>query len=337
MRPWKKSVTDSQIETQYLPIALEALKAFPIELEDIQAICRSENVTFRVIPRDSQTHYALRLHRPGYNSLAEMNSERQWVRALKDSGLAVPESLATTNGDHFYPVHIEATGEQCLSGMTTWLEGDPLNEYLEECTELKARQRIYRQIGVMTAKSHNQSTGWQAPPGFQRRKLDAEGLVGETPHWGQFWEHAMLSRSERNLLQRARQKIHAALGHLGMESSTFSLIHADLNSDNIIYNNGKLAMIDFDDSAYGWHMYDIATTLFEQRNHPDFASLHAALIDGYKEHRQLDESTLNTLDLFLLIRGLALIGWFHQRPEHDEPQYIRALLDDMCAKCEALC
>ena len=146
-------MTDSLIEKRYLPAALEALKAFPIQLEDIQAIRHSENVTFRIIPRDSATHYALRLHRHGYNSLAELNSERQWTRALKESGLAVPESLTTTKGHHFYPVNINATGERCLSGMTTWLEGIPLNEYLPGCTELKVREQIYRQIGAMTEKA----------------------------------------------------------------------------------------------------------------------------------------------------------------------------------------
>ena len=49
-------MVDNLIETRYLPAALEALKAFPIELGDIQIVCHSENVTFRVTPRDSQTH-----------------------------------------------------------------------------------------------------------------------------------------------------------------------------------------------------------------------------------------------------------------------------------------
>ena len=327
-------MTDSLIETRYLPAALEALKAFPIQLEDIQTIGHSENVTFRIIPRDNQTHYALRLHRPGYNSLAELNSERQWTRALREAGLAVPESLTTFKGHHFYPVNIHATGERRLSGMTTWLAGIPLNEYLPGCTELKARERIYRQIGAMAAKSHNQSTSWKEPPGFQRRRLDAEGLVGEDPHWGRFWEHTALTRSESRLLQRTRQQLHIALGRHGMDPSTFSLIHADLNPDNLVFDNGNLAMIDFDDAAYGWHMYDIASALFEERNHPDFASLRASLFDGYQEHRPLGEREVHTLDLFLLIRGLALIGWFHQRPEHDDPQYFRELKDAICAECE---
>jgi len=330
-------VTDSLIEERFMPAALEALKAFPIQAEDIQFICHSENVTFRVIPQDSQTHYVLRLHRPGYNSLAELNSERQWTRALKESGFAVPVSLATSNGDHFHPVDIHATGERRLAGMTTWLPGVPLNKHLPGCTQLEERARIYRQIGVLAAKSHNQSTCWKEPPGFQRRKLDAEGLVGKDPHWGRFWEHAALTRTESRLLQRARQQIHIALGNHGVRPSTFSLIHADLNPDNIVYSNGSLAMIDFDDAAYGWHMYDIASTLFEERNHPDFSSIRASFFDGYQNHRSLGEREIRTLDLFLLIRGLALIGWFHQRPELGEPQYFTDLKNAICAECEKFC
>jgi Ser/Thr protein kinase RdoA (MazF antagonist) len=327
-------VIDSLIKKRYLAAALEALKAFPIQLEDIQTICHSENVTFRIIPRDSQTHYALRLHRPGYNSLAELNSERQWTRALKEAGLAVPESLTTTKGHHFYPVNIHATGERRLSGMTTWLAGIPLNEYLPGCRELKVREQIYRQVGAMVAKTHNQSTSWKEPPGFQRRTLDAEGLVGEDPHWGRFWEHAGLTRPESRLLQRTRQQVHIALSRHGMDPSTFSIIHADLNPDNVVYENGNLAMIDFDDTAYGWHMYDIASSLFNERNHSDFASLRDSFLDGYQEHRPLGKREVRALDLFLLIRGLALIGWLHQRPEHDDPQYFSGLKDATCAECE---
>jgi Ser/Thr protein kinase RdoA (MazF antagonist) len=329
-------VTDKLIETHYMPAALEALKAFPVQLEDIQPVCHSENVTFRVIPRGSQTQYALRLHRPGYNSLTELTSERQWTGMLKDAGLEVPESLATIDGRLFHPVNIQATGERRLSGMTTWMAGTPLNEYLPGCTELKEREQIYRQVGELTAKTHNCSTNWQEPPGFQRRRLDTDGLVGEDPHWGRFWEHTGLTRSEGRLLQRARQQAHSALSRHGMEPSTFSLIHADLNPDNVVYENGKLAMIDFDDTAYGWHVFDIASALFNERNHPDFAGLRDSFLDGYREHRPLAEREVRQLDLFLLIRGLSLIGWLHQRPEHDDQQFFRELRDTACAECERL-
>jgi Ser/Thr protein kinase RdoA (MazF antagonist) len=54
---------------------------------------------------------------------------------------------------------------------------------------------------------------------------------------------------------------------------------------------------------------------------PDFDALRAALLEGYREHRPLSEQDVNLLDAFLLIRGMAIIGWFHQRAEHAGSEY----------------
>jgi Ser/Thr protein kinase RdoA (MazF antagonist) len=327
-------VNDSRIESRYLPAAIEALAAFPIRAEEIQLISLSENVTFRIAPRTGRTHYALRLHRPGYNTLTELNSERQWTAALKEAGIAVPESVRTSTGHHFHPIGIGTTGEQRFAGITTWLEGTPLDEVLSQCADPEERKNLFRQIGVLTAMSHNQSTGWKVPPGFRRRTLDVEGLAGDDPHWGRFWEHSALSPPQKSLLQQTRQRVCTALDRYGIEATTFSLIHADLHAENIVYDGKNLAMIDFDDAAYGWHMYDIATALFEERDRADFSDLCRALVDGYREHRPLRERDLRALPLFLLIRGMAVIGWFHQRPEHDGSPYLEKLIDAICAECE---
>jgi Ser/Thr protein kinase RdoA (MazF antagonist) len=161
--------------------------------------------------------------------------------------------------------------------------------------------------------------------------------MGKDPHWGRFWEHPALSPTEGKLLQRARQKAYIDLVRYGVEPSTFSLIHADLNPDNIVYANGELAVIDFDDAAYGWHMYDIASALFEGRNLPEAAIHRAAFFAGYQEHRLIGESETRVLDLFLLIRGLAVIGWFHQRPEHAGSEYFNELKDSVYTECEQFC
>jgi len=317
-----------------MPAALEALEAFPINAQDVRLVSHSENVTFLVTPRDGQAQYSLRLHRPGYNSLAELNSERLWTGALNSAGLTVPQALLTSSGHHFHPVDIQATDERRFSGMTTWVEGTTLYEYLPACAGLEERKRIYRQFGVTAALTHNQSTHWNEPPGFQRRTLDSDGLMGESPHWGRFWEYTALTGSERMLLRQSRQRVRNALNRYGLNPSTFSLIHADLTPENIVYDGERLAMIDFDDAAFGWHMYDIASALFDERLTPDFEALRDAFIDGYREHRPLQARDVHTLALFLLIRGMAIIGWFHQRPEHHESRYLRELKDAVCAECE---
>ena len=65
-------------------------------------------------------------------------------------------------------------------------------------------QRTFRTIGALAARLHNQAERWTPPPGFTRHAWDTDGLVGEQPFWGRFWELAALSASQRSLLERAR-------------------------------------------------------------------------------------------------------------------------------------
>ena len=323
------------INSLYMPAAMKALESFPVEAEKTKLITHSENVTFRVSVRGNDSDYALRLHRPGYNSIKELESERIWTRALKDAGVSVQDSLLTRQRQHFELVDIPGTGERRYAGMTTWLEGTILSDYLETRRDSAERVSIFHRIGEIAATIHNQSTRWKAPPHFERRRLDLEGLLGEAPFWGRFWEHAGLTKSEQALLLKARQDVRTALKEYGESPDNFSLIHSDLHPDNIVMNGDKLALIDFDDSAYGWHMYDIASALIEDRSALDFDALRAALLEGYCERRQLSRRDVEMLPAFLLIRGMAIIGWFHQRPEHAGSSFLEELKNWIIGECDS--
>jgi Ser/Thr protein kinase RdoA (MazF antagonist) len=301
------------VESCYTPAALTALESFPVEAEKVELIAHSENVTFRVSVRGSDTDYVLKLHRPGYNSIEELNSERIWVRALKEAGISVPGSLLTRNGQHFELIDIPDTGEQRYAGMTTWLRGTPLSEHLTANTDVEERKSSFRRIGELAAAIHNQ--------------------LGEEPFWGRFWEHAELTTAEKALLLRERESARATLIAYGVRPDNFGLIHADLHPENVVYNGKDLAVIDFDDAAYGWHLYEIASALIMDRLAPDFDALRDALLEGYREHRPLAQQDVDLLPVFLLIRGMAIIGWFHQRAEHAGSEYLTEVKEIVFEGC----
>lgn len=311
-----KQVDKDLIASRYTQAAWEAVEYFPVEAEDLQLIAHSENVTFRVAVRDAATDFVLRLHRPGYSSLEELESERIWTRALTETGVAVPDSLETRLGGHYALVDIPAAGEKRYAGMTTWHEGMPLSDYLESHPDGAERQRIFHRFGEIAATFHNQSARWSPPPGFVRRRLGVDGLLGAAPFWGRFWEHPALNAFEQEQLLVSRDRMRNELEAYGENPGQFSLIHADFTPDNIIYDGNDLAIIDFDDAAYGWHVYDMASALFEYQDAGDFGALQAALLDGYREHRPLAQRDIDMLPTFLLVRGMAIIGWYLQRPEH---------------------
>lgn len=328
-----KWVDKELLESCYMPAALRALESFPVEPDRVELIAHAENVTFRVSVSGHNTDYVLRLHRPGYNSIEELDSERIWASALKEAGIPVQDSLRTRQGQYFELVDIPGASEQRHAGMTTWHEGTLLDDYLEATSDSEERRRLFRRIGEIAAAIHNQSVGWQEPPGFTRRRLDLDGLLGESPLWGRFWEHAELSGDERDLLLQARERTRVALAAYGERPENFSLIHTDLHPQNIVYDGEDLALIDFDDSAYGWHVYDIAAALIEYVFEPDFDALRTALLDGYRQIRSLPGRDADMLPLFLLVRGMAIIGWFHQRPEHAGSEFFEDVKDWVLSEC----
>ena len=304
----------------YLPAARVALQHFPLEVATLTPVSVSENITFRVTDVQG-SDYALRLHRPGYNSLHELESERQWCASLAGTGLPLQRPLRSREGVHFVAVEIPSRAERRYAGMTSWLPGVLLGQHLETVRAGRARAELFRAMGRLAATIHNRSEAWTPPPGFVRPRLDMGGLVGARPRWGRFWEHRALDKDQQALLVETRQHLRALLKAYGTPSRVFGLIHADLHPGNIVIAGDRMGLIDFDDCAFGWHLYDLASALIEYSEEEDFAGLRWALLDGYRERRVLSADDERLLPTFLLLRGMALIGWYHQRPEHAETSF----------------
>ena len=315
----------------YAPAARQALAAFGVAPAELRFVHLSENVTFKVTDARDGSMLVLRLHRPWYHDIAALRSEHLWTRALVQAGVAAPEPLLTPEGEDFVQVEIPATGERRWVGLARWVDGELLAEVVARETDAAANVRHFAHLGAIMAAMHNQATVWTPPVGFQRHALDADGLLGLTPFWGPFWDHPILSPAERRLLLATRDTLHAALTRYGKSATTFSLIHADLHPRNVVIDGTHAAVIDFDDAGFGWHQYDLAVALVAYQHHPEFPKFRDACITGYRSVRAIAEQDLALLPMFLLIRGMAQLGWYHQRPELPPSAHLPRLKDHVCA------
>lgn len=127
--------------------------------------------------------------------------------------------------------------------------------------------------------------------------------------------------------QALRERLTSILQGYGRSAANFGLIHADLHPDNLLLTEQGLAVIDFDDAAFGWFVYDLAAALIEHQADLEFSALVAALVQGYRCERTPDAKDEAMLPVFLLLRGIALVGWFHQRPEHADSEYFEQTLE----------
>ena len=307
--------------------AWRALANWNLRVEQVARVSVSENIVFRVQDCHGKA-YVLRLHRPGYHSRAELASERMWTAALAAAGVCVPAAVPTRQGEDFAVVSV--VGEQRYAGLLEWAAGTILEEALgKDGVGAVLMQGRFQALGELMAAMHNQAVAWQPPNGFARHAFDADGLMGEQPFWGRFWESPYLSAAEKRRLETLRQPIHDILTKHGKITGTYSLIHADLHPGNVVVDGARLHAIDFDDAGFGWHLYEFAVALYHYRSSPGYEALRAALIAGYRRSRPLRDEDLQLLPLFALIRSLVSIGWIAARPEHEHGGCTAALMRDV--------
>lgn len=316
-------------------IADRALDEWDICAVQLELISISENTVFRV-DTDAGETYALRIHRPGYHTLAALSSEQQWTAALKQAGIGVPLPRLTRDNRGYATVPVPGTLETRHVGIVEWFEGVTLSSIMAQAGDTQTLALHFNQLGRIAARIHNQAVSWQIPKNFQRHAFDADGLMGDAPFWGPFWVLPELKAAERAYILNARRVIYRTLSDYGKAAGTYSLIHADLHPHNLLVNGDRLHIIDFDDSGFGWHQYEIAVALDAYRQPSQFEVARDALITGYRLERALSDTAIELLPMFLLIRSLALLGWLHERPEHNRGDRVRRLIQSACRQAEVL-
>ncbi|MFT7597913.1 MAG: Ser/Thr protein kinase RdoA (MazF antagonist) [Acidimicrobiales bacterium] len=307
----------------FVAAAWEAVPAFGLHVRTITVLSRSENVVCDVTLNDGR-HVALRLHRPGYNTIEELRSEVRWVLALRDADLPVPVPVPTVEGRYY--TSIAVAGEVRHVGVIEWVDGDPLGGPVAESTPNVVAH--YRRIGQLSAEIRSHGTTWQPPTGFTRRRWDADGLMGTDPLWGKFWEAEQLDDSIRALFAEARTVLHVELAALSVEKDRFGLIHADLHLGNLMATGPDLTMIDFDDSGFGWFAHELAVSLHPVKDELWYPEARTALLAGYRDVWPLDLEEEDLVDLFLVVRSLMIVGWLAARPDIPVYHFFAGLAED---------
>ncbi len=291
-------------------IANLACQKWPCMTSAPELFMHRENTVFKV----ETTHgsAALRIHRSGYHSTLAIKSEMQWMAHLAAHQLQVPLPLINTKGE--YLAEILFDGKVYVADVLTWLDGTPLGNSVDQLAYTMAELEIlFFNLGNTIANLHTLSDDWEIPLGFQRHAWDRDGFVGEAPFWGAFWNARDLSSGDRNTLLAARQKAGASLDALRLAGADYGLIHADFVRQNILVSGSDVRIIDFDDSGFGYRMYDFATALVKNRAEPHYDAIKQSLFKGYRDKRYLSELDEQSLDLFLTLRDFAYLGWMDAR------------------------
>lgn len=281
-------------------LALAALRRYPLPDGRLTFVTHGENTTFR---HESQAgRFLVRVHRPqrhgrDSDTRASIESEIAWMRAIRaDTDLEVPDALEALDGG--VVVEASAAGRTRAVSVLKWMEG--------RIHEASARPVHLRRLGRAMAVLHDHADGWRPPPGFTRIRWDHAAFFGNVMVYGGLpaadcWE----------LLPGALRRRFDAVGErmtgIMTRDREIGLIHADLHLGNAVFADGRVKLIDFDDCGTGPRLYDFAVAVWELRDEPEYDGCLAALLDGYREVREIDAAHL---DDYIALRQVAFDLWY---------------------------
>jgi Ser/Thr protein kinase RdoA (MazF antagonist) len=270
-------------------------------------VTERENAVFRVDAGDAGV-FALRVHRAGYHRDAQLVSQVAWARALQRDGVVrTAEVVDARDGRPFAVVSHPHVPEPRQVSLLRWVDGTPLSELGGGDAATLER------LGLLMARLHEHARRWQPPPGFDALRWDRDGLVGDDPQWGRFWEVTGLDGGERAAMLAFRDRVREELDAWGTGPDRFGLVHGDFLPENLLVHDAEVTLLDFDDSGFGWYLFDIATALAMPALRPDFPALRDAFVRGYRDRRALGDDELAMLPLFLALRAATYAGWVHTR------------------------
>jgi Ser/Thr protein kinase RdoA (MazF antagonist) len=277
-----------------------------------------ENTTYRVATDDGR-QFALRIDRPGYQTIEATRSELAWMDSLRESGVRTPSAVPGVDGDPVQTVSM-ADDPARTTVMFDWINGVPLSAV--------GGLEPWARLGELMAQIHVHGRHWTRPAWFTRPAWDAEALVGDNPRWGPPDPSRVFSEEDRAALEACRAEVRSRLDAIGCATDRFGLIHADLGFENVLVaDDGTVTIIDFDDSGDSWYPFELASALYPHDRTDGFGERRDALVAGYRHVRELPEELLAELPTFLMARRIQTLGWVFSRSEtaHAERQRPRRL------------
>lgn len=280
-----------------------------------------ENYVFRV--REPDGSYALRVHRSGYLGDAQILEELQLLQTLAAAGIRVPRVCSTATGELMCRV-TDDDGRVYQIDMTEWVpDAAPLGDVGEAFTGIATVDPAdFHALGGLIAKLHNTTAALGRSTPTVRPRWDAGGLIGDRAVWGdprRVFTSAVLGGE---IVEQAMAHLADELRVYGITPDRFGPIHADFTPENVLVRGGQMTVIDFDDSGYGYYLFDLATAAFFYLPHPRGKEVVSALLAGYREIRPLTDEDLALWRPITLARGLTYLAWAADRPGDETSNFI---------------
>ena len=276
---------------------------------EVSLLNLSENATFALGDPAGGRELILRVHRVGYSSAQEIQSELAWMSALRRDGvIETARPLPGGNGEWVQMLESPSGKPSRYAVAFERLPGAEPNPGNDAVA-------WFERLGELTARMHRHARVWPLPAGFCRKRWDLPAMVGPRALWGPWRAAIGLDAAGAEILERALALVRRRIEAFGSGPERFGLVHADLRLANLLADGEDLRIIDFDDCGFSWFIYDFATAVSFIEHEPIVPELLRAWCAGYRRTAPLSDEELAEAPTFIVLRRILLTAWLASHGE----------------------
>ena len=287
-------------------LATIALERYGIRSAELRFISESSAIVFKVLTGSDE--YVLRVNPESVSDawITRTTGELLWLMALRrDTDLVVPKPVLAEDGSFVQKVNTRKIPEGRLVDLLHWMPGKPIGK--------QPSLKLSGQMGVFMAQLHAHTETFSLPIENNRPHTSWEKLT--------YWQDpqndtsALLTANQRQLCADASRRLFIEIEEIGTEED-YGLVHADMTLNNCLLEQGQLGVIDFADSRYSSHYYDLAVPLVDfteywQIENRKYEQLRERFYQGYSGVRPLGSRYESAVETFMVARAFDVVEWIH--------------------------
>lgn len=309
-----------------LPIIAELYGLDGYEISLIKAHDGGRNVVYNCEKEGAGTKI-LRIAFLSDRSREDFLGEVEYIRYLYEHGGSVSnvvnsrkrnllEEITHNNYTFFVCMFEKARGKMLVENNYRYREGVPITEYYFNCGKVLGK---LHQLSKEYAPVHRRYSFFD--------KYNAEYINKLIP-------------DSLSLLKKKLVELPKTLGGVDRNGESFGMIHLDYNDGNysIDFDTGQITVYDFDNSCFGWYMFDLAGLWtngvgwiqFEQdagKRKKFMDDYFETVLAGYRSETSIENSMLEKLSLFINVNLMeGIVDAFEvMRNNGEEPECDEAL------------
>lgn len=184
----------------------------------------------------------------------ELGAQMEVLEYLRARKVAIQSPQRSKSGEPF--IRVKAPEGQRLGALFHWVPG------LRGDSGAGWQPRRHKAHGALIGQFHLAAAG--LPDSLALTRLDPDYMIREALPKMRPWLRGLPGHAPR--FRRVAAWAEKELRALPRNSATWGVVHGDSHGGNVHFLGEKAALIDTEQIAYGWRIYDVATNFWGKAN-----------------------------------------------------------------------